>query len=244
MARTVEEIMNPELAFARPGERDDAIRDLILSFGITAVPILDAGGRPLGVVSIRDLIDPTKLDQRMTTPAMTVVRTATLDEAATLFCESGQHHLIVIDEAGLAVGMVSAIDVLRGLRGVLTRHPAAFPHRDRKLEVFWSEEGPLESGRLASLPVYPGVIVLVYGQPNVRETPVWAESTANIRLRMEEMLALPEQSPRLAKLLASSKHLRFRVAYVPDAGRRAEIVEKIAAEIDHMPLPSAKALAE
>ena len=243
MARTVDEIMNPELAFVRLGERDDAVRDVILAFGITAVPVLDAGGRPIGVVSLRDLIDPTKIGQRMTTPAMTIARTATLDEAATIFCESGQHHLVVIDERGLAVGMVSAIDVLRGLRGVFTGHPAAFPHHDRKLDVFWSQEGPLESERLASLPLYPGVIVLVYGEPKVREAAVWAESTANIRLRMEEMMSLPEESPRLARLLAGG-HLRFRVAYVPDASRREEIVRQIADEYEHMPLPSPKALAE
>jgi len=61
---------------------------------------------------------------------------------------------------------------------------------------------------------------------------------------VEEMLALPEESPRLAKLLASSGHLRFRVAYVPDAARREEIVERIAADFEHLPLPQATALTE
>jgi len=243
MARTIDEIMNPELALVRPGERDDAVKNFILGLGITAVPVVDADGRPVGVISLRDLIDETRAGQRMTAPPVTVARTATVDHAAQIFCESGLHHLVVVDEGGVAVGMVSALDVLRALRGVHTPHPAAFPHHDQKHDLWWSEEGPLEPERLTSLPSYGGVIVLIYGRANVRETPVWAESTSNIRLRMEEMLSIPQESRRLANLLAGG-HLRFRVAHVPEATRREEIAKGIAAELAHMPQPQPSAVVE
>ena len=242
MALSIDEVMNPELASTRPGVRDDAIRDVILAFGITSVPVLDADGRPLGVVSLRDLIDPVKSNNRMTAPAITVRRTATLDEAAKVFCDSGHHHLVVVDERGIAVGMVSAVDVLRGLRGTPTRHPSAFPHHDAKLGVSWSEEGLLDPVQLHALPTYEGVIVLIYGRPNIRDATVWAESTSNIRLRMEEMLAIPQESPRLAALLARG-HLRFRAACVPDAIRRHDVAKQISSELEHFQKPQARALA-
>lgn len=234
--------MNSELAYARPESSDEVIRELILAYGITAVPILDAKHYPIGVVSLRDLIDPGKRDRRMSSPAVTIAVTATLDEAATMFCESGLHHLVVVDEKGVAVGMVSLIDVLRGLRGVLASHPKAFPHRDRKLGISWTHEGPLDSEKVQSVPSYEGIVVLSYGGAHVREVRVWVEASSNVRLRLEDMLTLPQDSPRLRELLACG-NLRFRTARVADASRREAIVAQVASEIDHLPMPQSKALA-
>ena len=242
MARTVDEIMNAELAYARPESKDDVIRELILAYGITAVPILDGDHRPVGVVSLRDLIDPAKRDRRMSAPAVTIAKTATLDEAATIFCESGLHHLVVVDEKGVAVGMVSLIDVLRALRGAMTSHPKTFPRRDPKLGISWSHEGPLDADHVASMSTYAGIVILSYGEAHVREVPVWVEASSNVRLRLEDMLSLPQDSPRLRELLAAG-NLRFRTARVEDPSHRAAIVARVTDELDHLPLPQAKALA-
>jgi CBS domain-containing protein len=55
MPSTVADIMNPKLLYIREGDRRSMARGQILRFGVTAVPVLDDGHRPVGIVSLRDL---------------------------------------------------------------------------------------------------------------------------------------------------------------------------------------------
>jgi CBS domain-containing protein len=107
---------------------------------ISAVPVLDADGRVLGVVTEADLLlkqehpDP-ELDvplawsrrrrlerekaaavvagELMTTPAVTVAPTATITEAARRMHTTGVKRLPVVDDAGRLVGIVSRADLLK-----------------------------------------------------------------------------------------------------------------------------------
>ena len=132
--------------------RDDAtVQEVVTLFtekGISAAPVIDAAGRPVGVVSrtdivihdrekveylvpvaegrvrerhwsgyevvnvdrtrVRDIMTPAVFSVRPETPAARVV-----SEMLALLV----HRLFVVDEAGVLVGVVSAIDVLRRLRG-------------------------------------------------------------------------------------------------------------------------------
>lgn len=125
MTRTVAEIMNPKLLYIEEGDRLSLARAQILKFGVTAVPVLDAAHRPVGVVSLRDLarddhcVEPS-------TPVRTVRSDASLEEGARTLVEVGVHHLVVVDDCGVAVGMVSALDFVRALVGKPAHHPAAF----------------------------------------------------------------------------------------------------------------------
>lgn len=118
----VREFMNPRLVYLREGGRPDIALQPILDFGITAVPVLDDEERPVGVVSVRDLIDARR-DRRMTTPVTTISADAPISLAAREIAESAVHHLVVVDAEGRAVGMISAIDVLRALIGLEPKHP-------------------------------------------------------------------------------------------------------------------------
>lgn len=242
MKRTVDEIMNPELAYGRPESSDEIIRELILAYGITAVPILDKEHRPIGVMSLRDLVDPGKRGRRLSAPAATIAATASLEDAAKHFCESGTHHVVVVDDEGRAVGMLSIVDVLRAVRGVIVTHPRAFPHRDAELGVSWTHEGPLDAPHVRSLSNEPGIIVLSYGDAHTRETRVWAEATMHLRTRLENMLYVPQGSPRLAELLERG-NLRFRVARMSNEAERNLAVERITSSFEHLPLPQPKAIA-
>lgn len=122
---TVRDIMNSKLLYLRDGDRCSLARRHILDFGVTAVPVLDETHRPVGIVSLRDL----ERDGDDTTPTGNVVSVKDTDEvtvAARKLAETDLHHLVVVDDKGVAVGMVSAVDFVRALLGMPARHPAAF----------------------------------------------------------------------------------------------------------------------
>jgi CBS-domain-containing membrane protein len=123
--KTVADIMNPKVLYIREGDRLTLARRKILEFGITAVPILDDTHRPVGVVSLRDLdSDP---EQPSTTGTVVSVRgDASVEDAAKRLADENVHHLVVIDELGVAIGMVSSLDVVRAFVGMPASHPPTF----------------------------------------------------------------------------------------------------------------------
>lgn len=134
MSSTVRDIMNPKLLYVRDGDRMTPVRAQILRYGVTGVPVLDDDHRPVGFVSLRDLA--TEEDQvRVSCPPVTVRDTESIEAAARKLAESTLHHLVVVDAKGIAVGMVSAVDLLRALVGVPPKHPPRF-----ETPVTWSEE--------------------------------------------------------------------------------------------------------
>ena len=111
---------------------------------ISAVPVVDAGRRVLGIITEADLLlkqehpDPkadisliwTRRRRRerakaaaaaasklMTAPAVTVAPTATVTEAARRMHTAGVKRLPVVDETGRLVGIVSRADLLRSSPG-------------------------------------------------------------------------------------------------------------------------------
>jgi CBS-domain-containing membrane protein len=125
MSTTVAAIMNPKLLYIREGDRLSLARAQILKFGVTAVPVLDELHRPVGVVSLRDLAGE---DRRASAsvPAKTVCGDASLEDGARVLVEAGVHHLVVVDRAGIAIGMVSALDLVRAFVGAPPHHPEPF----------------------------------------------------------------------------------------------------------------------
>jgi CBS domain-containing protein len=132
MKTTVADIMNSDLLYLADGSRAELAKRPIIEFGVTAVPVLDDDGRPIGIVSMRDLLtDQRPIEPRR--PVFSIVSTTPVEQAARCLAETDYHHLVVIDEAtGRAVGMVSAVDLLRELVGVPARHPGAFPAFGRR----------------------------------------------------------------------------------------------------------------
>lgn len=125
-SQTVRDIMNPTLLYIRDGDRMTLVRSRILEFGVTGVPVLDDEHRPVGFVSLRDL--PVSGDDpiHVTAPVLTVRATEPIEQAARELAESDHHRMVVVDAAGIAVGMASAVDFLRALTRAPMRHPARF----------------------------------------------------------------------------------------------------------------------
>ncbi len=125
MARTVAEIMNPKLLYIGEGAPLSLARAKIVEFGVTAIPVLDECHRPIGVVSLRDFArDEGRVEP--TGDVHTVRSDASVDDGAHKLAELDVHHLVVIDNRGVAVGMVSALDFVRASIGAPPRHPASF----------------------------------------------------------------------------------------------------------------------
>jgi CBS domain-containing protein len=236
MPLRVSEIMNAELFDVKKDEPADLALQAILTLGITGAPVLDEHGKPLGLVSLRDLVGPrpgATAGERMTQPAATVPAYARIGTAARRLARTGYHRLVVVDGSGRAVGMVSAVDVVRGLLGLPAPHPASFPHLDRATGLSWTDEVPLDADHIPAAPEGSGVIVLLHGGPGEPECPVWAESSDHVRRRLQEMLTAA-QPDRLAAWLEYGG-TRFRATSAPEPDQRAEALAEALRQVAAAP---------
>ena len=142
MAPSVQTFMNPRLVYLREGDRPQVALRPLLDLGITAVPVLDDDHKPVGIVSLRDLVDKRGGPPHMREDVRTILSTATIDDAAKKLVDASLHHLIVVDAQGLAVGMLSALDVLRALTGAEPNHPKAI----ERVRAQGAEDGGTKEG--------------------------------------------------------------------------------------------------
>jgi CBS-domain-containing membrane protein len=103
---------------------EEAIR-LLRSYSITGLPVVDERGALVGVISETDLLASAdspvgrlirtrpsglRVGELMSSPAVTVPMTGSLDEAARIMLDRRVHRLVATDDAGHPVGVISAID--------------------------------------------------------------------------------------------------------------------------------------
>jgi CBS domain-containing protein len=240
MARNVDEIMNRELLTVRTDTPTRDVRDLIRSFEVGCVPVVDDEGRPLGVLSLRDVLDvDATAGARMSKPAMCVEISSAIGDAAHQLARSGRNHLVVVDGSGAAVGMLSTLDALRGVLGLPTPHPATFPHWDEETHVSWTDDLPLDEMGSKKAPDGPGFLLVVSGAPGERDAVVWSEPCANVRARVVEMvLRAPKELSTLAREL-SRPGVRFRAAAVFDKTAQQRIAALLRDRLEHRPPPGA-----
>lgn len=241
MARTVEEIMNRELLAVALETPVAAIAELLPTFGIGAVPVVDDDRRPLGIVTANELLGQvgSTARDRMKRPAICIEGSTAIEAAAHRLAVADVHHLIVVDCAGVAVGMLSILDVMRAMVGIAAHHPAAFPHWDAATAAAWTDEWPMDEESVSRAPDATGVLVLVRFAAGAVDTVVWAEACRNVRERVAELVALSSSGePTLARLL--ERHdVRFRAATVRDGGQRERIVRGLQYDLVHRPPPGA-----
>jgi CBS domain-containing protein len=124
------EVMTRDVVCVGPDESaEDALR-LLVEHGISGLPVVDAAGRPLGVLSRADLLEerlealtegelgePARVRDLMTQAALSLPESASVAEAAGLMAAYGVHRVQVVSAAGVLVGVVSPLDLLRWLTG-------------------------------------------------------------------------------------------------------------------------------
>lgn len=113
----ISDLMTGDLIAIRPGDRAGRALDILLQSGLHALPIIDDGGAPVGLVTTADLVpvDPDLLvGDHFYGPPLTLDREAAVSEAAALMRSEYVHHIIVT-EGAIAIGMLSSHDLLKML---------------------------------------------------------------------------------------------------------------------------------
>ena len=132
---TVRDYMNSQLVYLREGDRVGIALRPMLDFGITAVPILDEEGCPTGVVSMRDLLDEQRPADRARHAPIIIQEDASIEDAARVLAGEFVHHVVVVNAGGRAVGILSALDVIRALLALSPAHPSAVESFERHARV-------------------------------------------------------------------------------------------------------------
>jgi predicted transcriptional regulator len=213
MALRIGEVMNRELFSLRPQSDIASARAAILSMGITAAPVVDEEERPVGMISLRDLVGDKggkTVGDRMSRPAATIGANDPIALAARIIAQTGFHHLPVVDAVGRAVGFVSALDLLRGLLGLPAEHPAAFPHVDERTGLVWSNDRPLDWSYVESAPDGPGVLMLIESRAGYPDRIVSAEAPQSLRGRLVQILGNPDRGANLLFRVAASENGEMR----------------------------------
>jgi CBS domain-containing protein len=240
MARSVSDIMSRELLVVSPDTEAQVIRDLLQSYAVSSVPVVDEGRHPLGIVTACAVLEGTGTARdRMSRPAACVDGSTAIEAAARRLATEDAHNLVVVDGAGSAVGIVSALDVMRAMLGVPAHHPQAFPHWDEGMQWSWTDDWPLDESQALHAPDAPGVLLLVQEEVGKADVVVWVEECANVR---ERAAALANGTAcidlALAGLLAR-EGMCFRAAAVPDSDDRERAVMRWRARLESRPPPGA-----
>lgn len=116
MSIRVGELMAPVVFVAGPEDPVSHVRDLMQKRGIHAVPVLDAEGRPVGIVTAGDLVerlpDRTPVSRVMRRELHSVGREDPASVAARIMRAHGLHHLLVTEQEEI-LGILSSFDLLR-----------------------------------------------------------------------------------------------------------------------------------
>ncbi len=116
--RIVDDLMTVEPIVVAPSDTLGRARDLILTLGIHALPVMQRDD-VVGLVTSHDLVDDWPDDELVSTvmseaPLM-IDADAGVAEAADLMVERRVHHLLV-ERGGQPVGILSSLDLLHALR--------------------------------------------------------------------------------------------------------------------------------
>lgn len=125
-AATVAELMTDPVLTVGADESPGELAEAMVELGIKSVLVTDGDCHPEGIITSTDYlrmtadgVDPhaTTVGEFMTDDVVTLGPGERVGTAATLMREEGINHLPVVDDAGEAVGIVSATDLTEHLAG-------------------------------------------------------------------------------------------------------------------------------
>lgn len=116
MSVKVGELMTASVVTAEPHHSVEHVRKLLENNKISAVPVVDTGGKPVGIVSLTDLAHDLKpgspISGVMTEKVYTIPQYDDTSIAARVMRNHGIHRVVVTHEQKV-VGMLSAFDLLK-----------------------------------------------------------------------------------------------------------------------------------
>jgi CBS domain-containing protein len=229
MASTVAEIMDSDFFYASQGDSIGQLLHDMAKLGLGSAPVLDLEGHPLGMATTREIDGcrrMAELPEHLQQPVVSVHRDTPIDVAARRLAESDADCLVLVDDRGVAVGALRALDLLRAVLGLRGR-PGNGERAGRDTHS-WSRGVRLDIESAHHAPSAPGIILLDPGRSGDKPHIVWAESTPDIRQRLDEMLCMPQSDPALEQLLDEQpRRLLFRALVVTDDERRGRMVRAL-----------------
>ncbi len=117
------DIMTDDPCFCIEATTAVQLAQMMLEHDCGEIPVCDEQGRPIGVVTDRDIccrvvargVDPRDVTAKecMTAPAITVLTTAAMDECCKLMAQYRIRRVPVVDTEGRLCGIVAQADVAR-----------------------------------------------------------------------------------------------------------------------------------
>jgi CBS domain-containing protein len=168
-----------------------------------------------------------ELSEQLQQPVVSVHQNTPIDVAARTLAEHDSDCLVLVDDRGVAVGALRALDLLRAVLGLRVSRSTGDGARHT---TSWSRGALLDLDNVRHAPPAPGILLLdpspLGGKPHI----AWVEATTNLRERLDEMLRLPQDEPVLERLLSvHPRMVTFRVLAVSDAERRARLLQALKA---------------
>ena len=159
---TIADVMVEDVVTVAPDTPYKRLVELLWTHGISGLPVMDAEGALVGIISESDLLrrDPDRPEvasSLMTSPVVTVRPEAGLEEAAAIMRSRALKRLPVVDADGRLVGIVSRADLLKvflrsedtlewDLAEVLQRYLGTSPDVHSEVEAgVVTLSGPVES---------------------------------------------------------------------------------------------------
>lgn len=115
----VRDVMATDLLLVTVGTPLPEAAAMLAEWRISGAPVVSRSGKPIGIVSRGDILDPRHqgvahaVEDVMTRVLYAVRPGDTLVSAARLMTAEHIHRVLVADEDGRLVGLVSAMDVVR-----------------------------------------------------------------------------------------------------------------------------------
>ena len=118
---TVATIMQREPFCATPEMTLEALAGEMLEHDVSGAPVIDEGGRPIGVISKTDLVrelaakraSGTRVRDAMTPIVYWLHDDATIGQASALMSYEHVHQIPIVDRSGKIRGLVSSLDIMR-----------------------------------------------------------------------------------------------------------------------------------
>jgi predicted transcriptional regulator len=112
----VDQLMSPSPMTADRHDLVGSIRERMLETGVHCLPVVDAAGHPIGIVSSWDLVEEylsvESIEDVMTPNVITISSDQSVYEAAVIMQSNFIHHLVVINEEHEILGVLSSLDLL------------------------------------------------------------------------------------------------------------------------------------
>lgn len=117
-SKTVHDVMSADPFCLRENEKVAEAAWELKAELVGGAPVRDTSGKVVGMVSVADLLDADRLapvGQVMQQEIPAVGPDTAIEEAGRIMVEKGYHRLPVMGAEGELVGILSTIDVIRGL---------------------------------------------------------------------------------------------------------------------------------